>query len=153
MWRSGCRRRSRPWERDGSTPSRSGSSKKRPASCRPRTRSRPTPSWPTASSLTPGKLRSAAHRLVLKLDPDSVRRRKEGARRAASVRRFREDSGNTGMVARELPTDEATASWQHLEQRALDLRAAGVPGTIDLLTELAGRLLGRCFREGYGRWS
>ena len=86
-----------------------------------------------AGSLTPGKLRSAARRLVLKLDPDSVRRRKEAARRAASVRRFREDSGNTGMVARELPTAEATASWQHLEQRALDLRAAGLPGTLDEL--------------------
>jgi len=86
-----------------------------------------------ASSLTPGKLRSAAHRLVLKLDPDSVRRRKEAARRAASVRRFREESGNAGMVARELPTAEATASWQHLEQRALDLRAAGLPGTLDEL--------------------
>lgn len=86
-----------------------------------------------AGSLTPGKLRSAARRLVLTLDPDSVRRRKEAARRAASVRRFREESGNTGMVARELPTAEATASWQHLEQRALDLRAAGVPGTLDEL--------------------
>ncbi len=86
-----------------------------------------------AGSLTPGKLRLAAQRLVLKLDPDSVRRRKEAARRAASVRRFREESGNTGMVARELPSAEATASWQHLEQRALDLRAAGVPGTLDEL--------------------
>ena len=31
------------------------------------------------------------------------------------------------MVARELPSDEVHASWQHIEQRALDLRAAGVP--------------------------
>src|SRR5580704_7604482 len=86
-----------------------------------------------AGSLTCGKLRPAAHRLVLKLDPDSARRRKEAARRGACVRRFREDSGNTGMVARELPSAEATASWQHLEQRALDLRAAGLPGTLDEL--------------------
>ena len=43
------------------------------------------------------------------------------------MRRFREDSGNAGMVARELPPDEVLASWQHVEQRALDLRAAGVP--------------------------
>ena len=34
------------------------------------------------------------------------------------------------MVARELPSDEVLASWQHVEQRALDLRAAGVPGTL-----------------------
>jgi hypothetical protein len=86
-----------------------------------------------ATSLTPGKLRLTAQRLVLKLDPDSVRRRKEAARRAASVRKFREESGNTGMIARELPSTEAIASWQHLEQRALDLRAAGLPGTLDEL--------------------
>jgi hypothetical protein len=46
------------------------------------------------------------------------------------VRRFREGSGNAGMVARELPPDEVLASWQHVEQRALDLRAAGLPGTL-----------------------
>jgi len=49
------------------------------------------------------------------------------------VRKFREDSGNAGMVARELPPDEVLASWQHVEQRALDLRAAGVPGTLQEL--------------------
>ena len=86
-----------------------------------------------AGSLTYGKVRSAARRLVLKLDPEVVRKRKEAQRRAASVRRFREESGNTGMVARELPSAEAAASWQHLEQRALDLRAAGVPGTLEEL--------------------
>jgi hypothetical protein len=34
------------------------------------------------------------------------------------------------MVARELPPDEVLASWQHVDQRARDLRAAGVPGTL-----------------------
>jgi len=83
-----------------------------------------------AGSLTFGKLRSAAHRLVLELDPESAALRKEQASRDAHVRRFREDSGNAGMVARELPPDEVLASWQHVEQRALDLRAAGVPGAL-----------------------
>ena len=83
-----------------------------------------------AGSLTFGQLRAYAHRLVLKLDPDAARKRKEAARREAHVRRFAEDSGNAGMVARELPPDEVLASWQHVEQRALDLRAAGVPGTL-----------------------
>ena len=68
------------------------------------------------------------------------------------MRRFREDSGNAGMVARELPPDEVLASWQHVEQRALDLRAAGIPGTLqelrvqaylDLLQERDSRLAGR----------
>jgi Domain of unknown function (DUF222) len=86
-----------------------------------------------ARSLTFGKLRGAAHRLVLELDPESAERRKQAARQDAHVRTFREDSGNAGLVARELPPDEVLASWQHVEQRALDLRAAGVPGTLQEL--------------------
>ncbi|HTX28959.1 MAG TPA: DUF222 domain-containing protein, partial [Streptosporangiaceae bacterium] len=103
-----------------------------------------------AASLTFGRLRAVAHRLVLKLDPDSALRRKEHAKQDAHVRRFREDSGNAGMAARELPPDEVLASWQHVEQRALDLRAAGIGGSLrelrvqaylDLLQERDSRLL------------
>ncbi len=103
-----------------------------------------------AGSLTFGQLRSKAHRLVLKLDPDAARKRKEQARQDARVRRFREDSGNAGMEARELPPDEVLASWQHVEQRALDLRAAGMSGPLadlrvqaylDLLQERDSRLV------------
>jgi len=83
-----------------------------------------------APGMTFGELRYAARKLVLELDPDTARKRKEAAKREAYVRRFREESGNAGMVARELPSDEVLASWQHVEQRALDLRAAGVPGTL-----------------------
>src|SRR5580658_2699683 len=86
-----------------------------------------------AGTVTYGKLRAAAYKLVLKLDPDAVRRRKEAARRVAEVRRFREQSGNAGLTARELPSAEVIASWQHLEQRAADLRDAGYPGTTDEL--------------------
>jgi Domain of unknown function (DUF222) len=86
-----------------------------------------------AGSLTFGQLRSHAHRLILQLDPDAAARRKETAKQDTHVRRFREDSGNAGMVARELPSDEVLASWQHVEQRALDLRAAGLPGTLQEL--------------------
>jgi Domain of unknown function (DUF222) len=83
-----------------------------------------------AESKTFGELRYAAHRLVLKLDPESAQRRKEAAKQDAHVRPFREDSGNAGMIARELPCDEVLASWQHVQQRALDLRAAGLPGSL-----------------------
>jgi hypothetical protein len=86
-----------------------------------------------APGKTFGELRYAARKLVLKLDPDIARKRKEAAKREAHVRRFQEESGNAGMVARELPCDEVLASWQHVEQRALDLRAAGVPGTLQEL--------------------
>jgi Domain of unknown function (DUF222) len=83
-----------------------------------------------APAMTFGELRHAARKLVLLLDPEAARKRKEAARGEAHVRRFRESSGNAGMVARELPSDEVLASWQHVEQRALDLRAAGIPGTL-----------------------
>src|SRR5579871_6433132 len=86
-----------------------------------------------APGLTFGETRSAARKLALKLDPDLARKRKDAAKRDAHVRRFQEESGNAGMVARELPTDEVLASWQHVEQRALDLRAAGIPGTLQEL--------------------
>ena len=89
-------------------------------------------SWPgPRSPRRSGELRYAAHRLILKLDPDAARKRKEAAaKHEAEVRRFREDSGNAGMIARELPPDEVLASWQHVDQRAHDLRAAGMPGTL-----------------------
>jgi hypothetical protein len=83
-----------------------------------------------APGLTFGELRHAAHKLILKLDPEAALKRKEAAKRDTHVRPFREASGNAGMVGRELPSDEVLASWQHVEQRALDLRAAGVPGTL-----------------------
>ena len=108
-----------------------------------------------APGMTYGELRYAARKLVLKLDPDTARKRKEAARREAHVRRFQEESGNAGMVARELPSDEVLASWQHVEQRALELRAAGVPGTLqdlrvraylDLLQERDSRAVPRRHR-------
>jgi hypothetical protein len=71
-----------------------------------------------AAGKTFGELRYAARKLALGLDPDLARKRKEAARRNMQVRRFREESGNGGMVARELPSDEVLASWQHIEQRA-----------------------------------
>lgn len=90
-----------------------------------------------AQKKTCSQLRAAAARLVLKLDPESAERRKQARRREAQVRPFREESGNAGMTARELPAEEVLASWQNIEQRALDLRAAGVPGSLQYLQTLA----------------
>ena len=53
-----------------------------------------------AQSKTYGELRRAATKLVLKLDPEAVRKRKEQARREARVRSFREESGNAGITGR-----------------------------------------------------
>src|ERR1700722_7942932 len=90
-----------------------------------------------AQKKTYAELRAAAAGLVLSLDPDSFERRKQARRREAHVRPFREESGNAGMTARELPADQVLAGWQHIEQRALDLRAAGIPGTLRELRNLA----------------
>jgi hypothetical protein len=84
-----------------------------------------------AQHKTYGELRAAAGRLALKLDPESAERRKQARRKNdAHVRVFREESGNAGMTAREMPSDEVLASWQHVQQRALDLRAAGMTGSL-----------------------
>jgi hypothetical protein len=101
-----------------------------------------------AQAKTYGELRRTATRLVLRLDPEAVRRRKEKARREARVRSFREESGNAGITGRELPSVEVLASMQHVEDRARALREAGVPGTweelkvratLDLLQERDSR--------------
>ena len=101
-----------------------------------------------AQSKTYGELRRAATRLVLKLDAEAVRKRKDEARRTARVRAFREESGNAGITGREMPSAEVLASMQHVEDRARALRDAGVPGTweelkvratLDLLQERDSR--------------
>ena len=66
----------------------------------------------SAPGMTFGEARHAARKLVLTLDPEAANKRKEAAKREAHVRRFREESGNAGMVARELPSDEVLASWR-----------------------------------------
>jgi hypothetical protein len=91
-----------------------------------------------AQDKTYAELRRAATRLVTRLDPEAVRKRKEKARREAHVRAFREDSGNAGISGREMPSVEVLASMQHIEHRARALRDAGVPGTWE---ELKARAL------------
>jgi hypothetical protein len=101
-----------------------------------------------AQSKTYTELRRAATRLVLRLDPEAVRKRKERARREARVRAFREESGNAGISGREMPSVEVLASMQHVEERARALRDARAPGTweelkvratLDLLQERDSR--------------
>jgi Domain of unknown function (DUF222) len=77
-----------------------------------------------ARSKTFGELRYYAHRLVLKLDPESALRRKEQARQDAHVRAFRESSGNAGMVARELPPDGVKQAQGLAARNARTRRAA-----------------------------
>jgi hypothetical protein len=100
-----------------------------------------------AGSLTFGQLRSLAHRLVLKLDPEAARKRKQAARREAHVRRFREGSGNAGMVARELLRDLAEASGSSRVSGPvacavrLEAQAAGYADIMERAVFIAGYLV------------
>jgi hypothetical protein len=49
------------------------------------------------------------------------------------VRFWREHAGTAALAAFGLPPDEALAANQHIQDRAMEYKAAGVPGTIDQL--------------------
>jgi hypothetical protein len=100
----------------------------------------------------PAALRDFARREVGRLDPEALVRRKEKALRKASVRVWEEDSGNMGLSAREMPNGDGQIAWQNIERRALDLHAAGMPGTTGQLQVQAmlDYLLGRAIPEGEG---
>jgi Domain of unknown function (DUF222) len=67
-----------------------------------------------APGMTFGELRYADRKLILKLDPDAVRKAREAAKRETHVRRFREDSGNAGLVARSCsPSSTSYRECQH----------------------------------------
>src|SRR5579871_1187289 len=74
-----------------------------------------------APGLTSGQTRGAARKLALTLDPDLARKRKDAAKRDAHVRRFQEESGAPGMVARARTARAGRATCYQDEQRALDL--------------------------------
>ncbi len=88
---------------------------------------------PTAAGKTPGQLRAAIARAVLKADPDAARLRREQAQRDARVELWREDAGTAALCGFGLPPDEALAADQRISDRALELKAAGVAGTMDQL--------------------
>jgi hypothetical protein len=85
---------------------------------------------PAAGRQTVGRLRAALARAVTAVDEQAVQRRQEAAAAEARITKFREDSGNGALTGRELPADEVHASEQHIDTRARELRAAGIPGTL-----------------------
>jgi hypothetical protein len=82
---------------------------------------------------TPGQIRAAIARAVLKADPNAGRQRREQAQKDARVELWREDAGTAAIVSFGLPPDEALAADQQITSRAMDLKAAGVPGSMDAL--------------------
>src|SRR5208283_3921757 len=82
---------------------------------------------------TPGQIRALIARAVLKADPGAARKRREQAQQDARVELWREDAGTAAIVSFGLPPDEALAADQQITTRAMELKAAGVPGSMDAL--------------------
>ncbi len=82
---------------------------------------------------TPGQIRVTAGRAVLEADPTAARKRREQAQKDARVELWREDAGTAALCGFGLPPDEALAADQRIRERTAELKAAGVPGTMDRL--------------------
>ncbi len=100
---------------------------------------------PQAGTQTTGQLRVALARAVLAIDPGAAGRRREQAQKDPRVRRWREDAGTAALAGYGLPPAEVLQADQHLTSRALDLRDAGLKGSLDELRARAylDALLGR----------
>jgi hypothetical protein len=86
-----------------------------------------------ARTLSPGALRSAIALAVAQVNPAKARGRREHGARDARVERWREDSGNAGLAGRELPAAQVLAMDQKITWWALELKAAGLEGGMDIL--------------------
>jgi hypothetical protein len=86
-----------------------------------------------AARLTPGGLRAAIARAVIKAAPKKAKERRETAARNARVERWLQDTGNAALMGCELPPAEALAADQQITARAKELRQAGLDGDMDQL--------------------
>ena len=86
-----------------------------------------------APDLTSGQLRALVRRAVLSADPKAARRRKEKALKDARVEMFPETSGTAALAGRDLPPAGVLAADKHLTALAQAMKAAGQPGTLDIL--------------------
>jgi Domain of unknown function (DUF222) len=87
----------------------------------------------SAPELTPGQLRALAARVVMMVDPEAARERRQDAVRNARVERYRELAGTAALCGRDLPAQSVLRSWSHIETRARALKASGVCATIGQL--------------------
>jgi hypothetical protein len=86
-----------------------------------------------APKLTSGQLRALVRRAVLAADPKAAQRRKEKALKDARVEMFPETSGTAALAGRDLPSAGVLAADKHLTALAQAMKAAGQPGTLDIL--------------------
>ena len=103
-----------------------------------------------AARLTPGGLRAAIARAVIKAAPRKAKQRRETLAKFARVERWLEDSGNAALAGRELPPAEVLAADERITAWAGELKAAGLDGGMDELRARAylDLLLGKDSRPG-----
>jgi hypothetical protein len=88
---------------------------------------------PAAGQQTTGRLRAAVTRAVLAIDPAAATKRREEAQQNPRVRRWQEDAGTAALAGYGLPPAEVLEADQRLTDRALALREAGLPGSLEEL--------------------
>jgi hypothetical protein len=87
-----------------------------------------------AGTQTTGQLRAALNRALLAAGPAAADRRRQHEEKHARIEQLPEPGGLTGMlVGRFLPVTAAVAAWNRITELARQLKAAGVPGTLDEL--------------------
>ncbi len=103
-----------------------------------------------AAGLTPGGLRAAIARAVIKAAPKKAKERRETAAKHTRVERWLQDTGNAALMGCELPPAEALAADEQITARAKELKAAGLEGNMDQLRARAylDLLLGKDSRPG-----
>jgi hypothetical protein len=91
-----------------------------------------------APDLRVEQLAAKAAALELRLNPEGAKDRREHAKRNHQrVETRREASGNASLAGRELDNARVLASNAHIDAVARQLRAAGMPGSLDELRTLA----------------
>jgi hypothetical protein len=88
---------------------------------------------PAAGDQTTGRLRATLARAVIAVDPQAAARRREEAQRDPRVCRWQEDAGTAAMAGYGLPPADVLTADQRLTERALALRDAGWPGSLEEL--------------------
>jgi hypothetical protein len=86
-----------------------------------------------ADGRTTGQLRAALARAVLAYDPEAAERRRERARKDASVQSWSEGSGNSCLAGRELAPADVIDASARLTEQARWLSQRGAEGSTDEL--------------------
>jgi len=80
---------------------------------------------PRAPRQTTGEIRSKVRRLVKRLDPQALRRRREAAQRRREVTLVETDDGTAQLVGADLPADAASAAYGRVSAIAAGLKHDG----------------------------